>query len=433
MNDSDRQQREFAENLFARLIGIVRVSKLDYASSRFQSGSSAEKRARELILEAIAQPDSLNCDLYRRKAQQFGIVDISPNAAAWLEKAEKDYSIRKLMIEQEMAQCQASAIREQLRRCYLDAAAVSIARGETSSGKQFLQQCKEYCGNIKQNVEVSLASIELALITSDWNAASSILNRNELLVFLKDDTGSVEASKVRAAHGLLALSQSSNLQAAAHHFLSVSASLGDSFNTVVHVEEISTYAIVCSLASFSRDDLKQFVLGNVRAKALLELQPGLYEVVQNTVNGRYAEAREAIERIRCDLVLDEFIAPSVDAIYRGIQTRSMVSYITPYVVADLRIMAGTFKRSLQEIVKDVAELISLKAVSGRIDAQELTYTKYTDDPRKAALSRILDDGRNFLVESRSLLMRSALIKADVVARADMVRAPIRDRVDVQEK
>jgi len=99
----------------------------------------------------------------------------------------------------------------------------------------------------------------------------------------------------------------------------------------------------------------------------------------------------------------------------------------------LRIMAGTFKRSLQEIVKDVAELISLKAVSGRIDAQELTYTKYTDDPRKAALSRILDDGRNFLVESRSLLMRSALIKADVVARADMVRAPIRDRVDVQEK
>ena len=119
--------------------------------------------------------------------------------------------------------------------------------------------------------------------------------------------------------------------------------------------------------------------------------------------------------------------------------RSMVSYITPYIVADLRIMAGTFKRSLQEIVKDVAELISQQTVSGRIDAQELTYTKHTADPRKAAVSRILHDGRTFLVESRSLVMRSALLKADVVARFDVSRerereppSHSRDRVDVHE-
>jgi len=440
MTDTDRQQEEFAENLFKRSSGIARVFKLDFAACRIIPGSSAQKRAQELILEAIAQPDSLNCDLYRKKAQQFGVTDISPSAALWMEKAEKEYSCRKLMIEQEMAQCQASAIREQLRRCYIDAAALSIARGDISTGKQSLQQCKEYCGSIKQSVDVSLAYLELALISSEWNVAASILNRNELLVISKDDSGSIESSKVRAAHGLHALSQSANLYSAARHFLSVSASLGDSFNTVVHVEEISTYAILCALASFSRDELKQLVLGNIRAKALLELQPGLCEAVQNTVNGRYAEAREAVERIRCDLVLDESIAPYVDVIYRGIQMRSMVSYITPYIVADLRIMAGTFKRSLQEIVKDVAELISKQTVSGRIDAQELTYTKHAADPRKAAVSRILHDGRTFLVESRSLVLRSALLKADVVARFDVARerereAPpshFRDRVDVHE-
>jgi COP9 signalosome complex subunit 1 len=412
----DHRQRDFIESINSRYKGIARVKRLCFLVDRVNAGSVAQKRAQELVLDAIAQPESLNCDLFRQKVIAYGST-ISPHHTAWLEKAEKDFSIRKLMIEQEMAQCQASQIREQLRRCHVDAAAISIAHGDIVLGKQHLQHAKDYCTNSKQMIDVSLASIELALLSSDWVIASSLLTRNELLAVSKDDNQNIEeVSKVRVAQGILALVQSLNLSVAARHFLSVSASLGDSLNTVVHIDDISTYAIVCALGSFSRDELKQHVLGNARAKALLELQPGLCEAVKNTVNGRYSEARDALEAIHGDLLLDEFIAPFVDTIYRGMQMRSMVSYITPYTVVDLRIMATTFKRSHQEIVKDAAELIKANFVSGRIDAQELTLTRHTADPREIALNRILDDGRIFLAEAMGLVLRGSMTKEQLLLR-----------------
>lgn len=55
--------------------------------------------------------------------------------------------------------------------------------------------------------------------------------------------------------------------------LQVDAELGATFNEVLAPQDVATYGALCSLASFSRPEMKTRIIDNIAFREFLELMP----------------------------------------------------------------------------------------------------------------------------------------------------------------
>jgi hypothetical protein len=268
------------------------------------------------------------------------------------------------------------------------------------------------------------SAVEVAALLCDWNAVRSAVTRQEVVVEARTGgSNPAFASVLAAAMGLANLAAGSFADAA-RSFLQVNAAaLGASFAGPVHVDEVASYLALTALASFSRDELRRVILGSQEAKLLLESQPALREVVQHVVASRYAQALDGLDAARAELAGDVYIAPHLDTILRAIRSRALAQYLGPYTAVDLRAMASSFRTDVDSLTRDIANLIRRGVVSGRVDVLHHTFSKHAADPKAEAVEKLVGAGRQFVSESRALLLRASMQRAGVVVGAKPPPSP----------
>jgi COP9 signalosome complex subunit 1 len=60
----------------------------------------------------------------------------------------------------------------------------------------------------------------------------------------------------------------------------VDAELGATFNEVLAPQDVATYGALCSLASFSRPEMKTRIIDNIAFREFLELMPEVHSAAR---------------------------------------------------------------------------------------------------------------------------------------------------------
>ena len=90
-----------------------------------------------------------------------------------------------------------------------------------------------------------------------------------------------------------------------------------------------------------------------------------------------------------------------------------MQYFSPFVSVDMTLMASAFNTPV-EALEELAQLDS--KIASRIDSQNKVLYARTADQRTATFSKTLGLGADYLRETRALLLRISLMRADFVVK-----------------
>ena len=112
---------------------------------------------------------------------------------------------------------------------------------------------------------------------------------------------------------------------------------------------MAIYGAICALATYSRNDLKERVLGSSQFRKFLEFEPRLIELLQKFTRNQFGTSLDILNDMRDQLLLNIYLAPHVADLYELIRRRAIVQYFEPYMTSSIIIMAAEF-RTTPELV-----------------------------------------------------------------------------------
>jgi len=221
-------------------------------------------------------------------------------------------------------------------------------------------------------------------------------------------------ARFNAAHGLYHL-RDANYPAAARAFMNVTADLKNNYKEVVSANDVTHYACLCALASFSRRELYQ-VLENESFRRMLDLEPAWIDIIQGYQSSKYAECFKKLEAMKNDMLLDIYMAKHFKKLEVKIRDRALIQYVRPFVSVKIPIMAKAFGMDSATLEGCLAELIGDERIQARIDsANKVVYARNADQ-RNATFQKTLSVGTAYVRNVKSMLMRMSLIKNEFAVR-----------------
>jgi COP9 signalosome complex subunit 1 len=204
---------------------------------------------------------------------------------------------------------------------------------------------------------------------------------------------------------------------AARKFLEVGPELANSYNDVIASQDVATYGGLCALASFDRTELKNKVIDNFIFRIYLELVPEVRELINDFYFSRYASCLEYLGNLKANLLLDIHLHDHIETLYDQIRNKALIQYTHPFISVDLNMMASAFKTSVAGLQKELETLITDNQIQARIDSHnKILYARHADQ-RNATFQKVLQTGREFDQDVRSMLLRANLIKHEYNLKA----------------
>jgi len=182
------------------------------------------------------------------------------------------------------------------------------------------------------------------------------------------------------------------------------------------------------MAFFDREDLKSRLLDNAEFKSFLELEPHIREAAQALFSARYTVMLEILDRHRSDFILDLFLSPHVDILYREIRQRALVQAFSPYSSLELATLSSLFATPINEITAEVSGLIETGRIKGRLNYPEqvgiswiIAYVQVIVAREVSQQSRVFETSckmaSNYIKISRMLLLNLKVAQAELEVRS----------------
>jgi len=225
---------------------------------------------------------------------------------------------------------------------------------------------------------------------------------------------SVAFAQINACAGLYYLRESS-YAAAANSFLNVTADIKDKFKDVISAEDVTNYACLCAMGSFSRRDLYR-VLERDDFRKMLELRPIWSRIIQSYLASKYADTFQTLLALQNDFLLDIGMSSHWHRLLERIRERALVQYFKPFLSVKLSTMAKAFAIDIPALELQLAYLIGEGQIDARIDsANKVVYARNADQ-RQATFERASGVGTSYVRNLRSLLMRMSLVEGEFAVK-----------------
>lgn len=156
---------------------------------------------------------------------------------------------------------------------------------------------------------------------------------------------------------------------------------------------------------------------NTGFKQFLELEPQLNELIVRFNDSAYGACLAIMDGLRDSLLLDVHLAPHVRTLYSCIRNRGLVQYLSPYLSADMNLMAQAFNTSVPRLEDELTELILKGEIKARIDSHAKTLHAKDVDQRAATYERSLAVGRALEQRATAVVLRAAVQRAKICVRA----------------
>ncbi|KAJ1392596.1 Winged helix DNA-binding domain superfamily [Sesbania bispinosa] len=293
---------------------------------------------------------------------------------AWCDAVDRRAEQKKEKLENELNAYRTNLIKESIRMGYNDFGDFYYAHGQLGDAFKSYVRTRDYCTTSKHIIHMCMSAILVSIEMGQFSHVSSYVSKAEQAPEALDP---ITVAKLRCAAGL------ANLEA-------------------------KKYKLAAR---------KSKVIDNSNFRNFLELVPEVRELINDFYSSHYASCLEYLGNLKANLLLDIHLHDHVETLYDQIRHKALIQYTHPFVSVDLNMMANAFKTTVVGLEKELEALITDNQIQARIDSHnKILYARHADQ-RNATFQRVLETGREFDRDVRSMLLRSNLIKHDYNHRA----------------
>jgi len=131
----------------------------------------------------------------------------------------------------------------------------------------------------------------------------------------------------------------------------------------------------------------------------------------------YSGCLRLLTKLKPILQLDMHLWDHVATIYELIRQKTLIQYFTPYSSVNMTTMAAALNTDVAGLESELQQLIMNAHISARIDSHnKILYARHTDE-RTAIFQRALQNGEEYLHDSKALLVRMNLFRHNIIAKA----------------
>ncbi|KAG4305623.1 hypothetical protein PORY_001179 [Pneumocystis oryctolagi] len=337
----------------------TRIERLIFIS---QHCSPFNVEALEFAIK-LSQSETLDTVLYenlvillQKKIHDKVVLDTN-----WIINTNKNIRTTLLKMESELKKYKNNLIKESIRIGYNNLGDYYYLCRDLENSLKFYSEAFKYCTTSDHSIEISLNIIKIFLeqkktqnVQSQLEKIQNMSSKNKFI------------SKIQIISGLVHFDLE-NYKAAALEFCMIKNAENQEFNDIISINDMVIYATLCALSSFSRSELKQYIIDNMEFKRLLELEPHILEMVISFYLCNYSKCFGILNKLKNDFILDIYLSKNIDNILLYIRQRAYIFYLKPFSYVDLRKMAETFSFLLENIEKELIQLILESKIYAKID------------------------------------------------------------------
>ncbi|KAF7192167.1 COP9 signalosome complex subunit 1 [Pseudocercospora fuligena] len=315
-------------------------------------------------------------------AGSLGISELAKQDTAWASRKDEENRREQTRLESELRGYKNNLIRESIRMGQEDLATHLLLTGGpipdptnpqslNSSGYnaafQQFGKMRDYCTTPTHINAMNLRLVYTAIlqtVSAQLQGNSATMHLQSLSVNgsrlrssgVKEEEQSKLTPLMRVSFGIASLGQGHYTDAAKsflatpfeYHNLGPVQNI-DFERSVANANDVAIYGGLCALATMSRDDLVENVLGGP-FRAFLELEPHMRKAIGLYTTAKYQACITTLQRYYSDWNLDIFLgarSPNttgshVDNLFARIRERSITAYFSSFSEVSLASLASTF-------------------------------------------------------------------------------------------
>lgn len=413
------------ENYISTYAGRTKIVRLLHIAERFEA---LRVLAYSLAL-SILEAESLDTMTYETIVQKLATADPGRQVhGGWVTEASKKAVAITDKLEQELKAYKNNLIKESIRMGQQDIANHYVKTGDLTSALRALVRNRDYCTTPLHIFQTNMAIVNVSIQLGQWAQVQSYIARiDNMPTQIKEKTAAGNALYIASA---LALLNQGRYREAAEKFLTVEATIGNDYNTVMTMNDIANFTCLMALATFSRAEVLALI-ESASFKPFLELEVSSREALATFHKSRYADCFRLLDGIRGNMEADIHFHSHVDRIYTLIRERSMIQFTGAFNVVSLDRMSTVFSLSVSEVQEALATLIAdAKLLETRIDLRQRVVVHESKALRETVYQKTFETSDHYAEEVERSLFHLAVAKAGLQVESATVKSgPRRDRHD----
>ncbi|KAK7207824.1 26S proteasome subunit RPN7-domain-containing protein [Myxozyma melibiosi] len=380
----------------------------------------------------------------------------------WVDNTSRENRDQNEKLEQELKRYKNNLLKESIRMGYADLGDFYFTIGDLSAATQSYMRQREYCTTHKHMKDLSLDLIRVYLYQQNWSQFEAPITRLEqlpnglnelepyakaarglwmlsrgqfktaaaLLLEVKADTFAPPKTAVAAAPaavpGLPGASSvtaatttttttttttaSSSGGAATALSSSTRGSALPSISEFVTVSDISVIVGLCTLATYSRNALKDLLDNNANFKELLESEAHVRTLLESFVAFDYKATLDTLEKHKSDYLLDIWLADYVAPLFSQIRENCYTQYVKGYKRGYISRMAARFGATEADIEKDLVALIQSNKMTVRLDLENKIFVDMDSNERAEVYQQIMTVAQEYEHNAKLLLVNVEVLQ-----------------------
>ncbi|KAJ3435846.1 cop9 signalosome complex subunit [Anaeramoeba flamelloides] len=383
--------------------GHTRMDRLLFIAQRSEIH---QQKALKMFLEEVKK--TRNIQKYRKIVEKYSDVlqDEKSLDQKWIDKTLKDSASTYDSLESNLKTAKENVNQKGIQEGNMQLGHFYFDKGDLKSALKYYSRAKEATNDPIETANCCLDAIKTAMEGKSYSHISAYLNTAQK----KSEELELETNGIlKTINGLLQLT-SREFKTAAHQFINAPGKKVFEYPEIFTSMDVGIYGGFLSLATFNRRELKRNILDNEYFKNYLELVPEMRDIIYNYYESKYADFVEGLEKIKPQLLLDQYLSSHVERLYTRIREKAIIQYFSPYLTLDMKKMAKDFGTTLELIEIEVSNLIAEDKLAGKIDQKNKILYGTRINKRSQTFQEVLSFGKDYRRKTRALLLRANLIQ-----------------------
>lgn len=413
------------ESYISHYHGLPRIYRLEFIADHCKSLRI------EALTQALAYIKENTCNvkdytrLFDKLAEAYHQQGRPPNQAGgsqsssvftpdtdWIDTKTKQAALKFDRLDTELKNFKQNSMKENIRRAQDDLGDHYLDCGELDNAYSAYTKSRDFAATHRNQVNQCLNIIRVSILLQRWSAVANHVPRAKTQSNSDIQSHPSTLTKLHCAAGLHELNNK-RYKKAATYFLSTNFDHFDSQLSILAPINIAVYGSLCALATMSRQELANQLINSVSFKQFSELDPQLRDAVSKFYESKYASCLSILQEIKNTLLLDMYLSPHVERLYKAIRSKALVQYFEPYSSASMQQMATAFNTTVDDLEREVINLIYDGHIKARIDShRKILFAKNTD-PRTQAFEKAISMGKLWQRQTRALISRTVITNAGI--------------------
>jgi COP9 signalosome complex subunit 1 len=143
------------------------------------------------------------------------------------------------------------------------------------------------------------------------------------------------------------------------------------------------FVAILVLSQFERTQLDAF-LSNPDFKVLFETEADLRAAIASFHECKYFDALSTLATPHTQMKLDPVLSGHAGQLLNVIRAKAIRQYVSPFVSVDLKMMADVFRTTVDDLERELAQMIPRKDIEARIDKTRGALHAHSDPKQQGA-------------------------------------------------